>query len=158
MQNTYIIFIIAIILGVGIFTYFIYINHSKNNQTITVTTKNNSTISNNNQTSNTTTKTYNRIKLSNSQYYSISYKIFPGPLSSATLRALTGIEMSNTTVSNGTEIRISMNNNLISNVSVPKNDSLYFIEASYGDDFSNYEGSLGDDGIILVNNSGYIIQ
>lgn len=36
-------------------------------------------------------------------------------------------------------------------------DKIYFIEASFGDDSSNQEFNLGDDGVIATNSQGHII-
>jgi hypothetical protein len=156
MRVNILLFVMALVIVAAVFLYIIHTNKISTTYLIKNTSAINSTTVNNNSTA-TKSSNPNAIKLVNSQYASISYKIFPGPQSAQSLKALIGIEMSNITISNGTKIELSMNNNPISNVYVPKNDSLYFIEASYGDDFGSYEGSLGDDGIILVNSSGYII-
>ena len=146
------LFVVVVVIVAAVFLYII-----NTNKTSIVYQSKNPNITNSNTTANKSLNV-NAIKLANSQYTGISYKIFPGPQNTQSLKALIGIEMSNNTISNGTKITLSMNNNPISTIYVPKNDSLYFIEASYGDDFGNYEGSLGDDGILIVNSSGYIVS
>lgn len=96
--------------------------------------------------------------LQSSQYAQFAYKIYPGTLDAQAQSALTGFTMHSSTLANGTaEMNLTVNNIVVAKVLVPQGDSLYFIETAFGDDFSNYDSSLGDDGIILVNQAGYIM-
>ena len=98
------------------------------------------------------------IRLQDSQYAPYSYKIFPGPLSSQAQSALAGFSMQNRTFSNGTAIiNLSANGQTAASFTVTANDSVYFVETSFGDDQGHYDGSLGDDFVLLVNQTGYIV-
>ena len=158
MRINVLLFVVILVIVAAVFLYVIYMNKISTVYLAKNANINNSPNTNNSNKTVTNSPTINAIKLANSQYDGISYKIFPGPQNAQSLRALIGIKMLNNTISNGTKITLSMNNNTISTVYIPKNDSLYFIEASYGDDFGSYEGSLGDDGIIIVNSTGYIVS
>jgi len=40
----------------------------------------------------------------------------------------------------------------------PANDRVYFVEASFGDDSGNSEYNYGDDGVVVTDSSGRIVQ
>jgi len=90
----------------------------------------------------------------------VSYQIYPGPESSQAKTATAGFNIS---------VKLSGNNELVS-VSVPgsgsppqtstfqKGDVVYFVETSLGDDSGSSDYSAGDDGIIVTNSQGRIIE
>ncbi|MDA8270787.1 MAG: hypothetical protein M0Z39_05200 [Actinomycetota bacterium] len=98
--------------------------------------------------------------LSSTQYASVSYRIYPGPESAQAKAATAGF---------GISVKLSGNSEIVS-VSVPgssstpqtstfqKGDSIYFIETSLGDDSGNSDYSGGDDGIIVTNSQGRIVE
>ncbi len=98
--------------------------------------------------------------LSSTQYASVSYRIYPGPESAQAKAATAGFNIS---------VKLSGNSEIVS-VSVPgssstpqtstfqKGDSIYFIETSLGDDSGNSDYSGGDDGIIVTNSQGRIVE
>lgn len=97
-------------------------------------------------------------KLNDSPFAQYSYRIFPGPLSQQAILALAGFQMQNTTYQNGTtRVAFYVNGAPVENITVQKNYSIYIVETSYGDDRGNYDGSLGDDALLLVNQTGYIV-
>lgn len=100
------------------------------------------------------------VKFSDSQYANYATQIFPGQLSDAANRAMTGFTMNTTTQANGTtDVTLTQTaSGVVTDVMVPPGYSLYFIETSYGDDPPGYDTSLGDDGIVLVDPNGYISQ
>lgn len=98
--------------------------------------------------------------LSSTQYASLAYQLYPGPLTAKAKVAITGFNV---------QVKVSGNNELVS-VSIPgsssppqtstfpKGDSVYFIEATLGDDSGNSDYSAGDDGIVVTNPQGRIVQ
>ncbi len=98
--------------------------------------------------------------LSSTQYASVAYQVYPGPESAQTKTATAGFNIS---------VKVSGNNEIVS-VSVPgsssapqtstfqKGDSVYFVETSLGDDSGSSDYSMGDDGIIVTNSQGRIIE
>ncbi len=98
--------------------------------------------------------------LSSTQYASVAYRVYPGPESAQTKLATSGFNIS---------VKLSGNNELVS-VSVAgssaapqtstfqKGDSVYFIETTLGDDSGNRDYSGGDDGLIVTNSQGRIVE
>ncbi|NNN18442.1 MAG: hypothetical protein HKL84_01170 [Acidimicrobiaceae bacterium] len=98
--------------------------------------------------------------LSSTQYASVSYRIYPGPESSQAKTATAGFNIS---------VKLSGSNEIVS-VSVPgsssapqtstfpKGDSVYFVETSLGDDSGTSDYNAGDDGIIVTNSQGRIVE
>ena len=41
-------------------------------------------------------------------------------------------------------------------ITLAPGDKLYVVETSFGDDSPGYDGSLGDDGFVIVNKGGYV--
>jgi len=88
-------------------------------------------------------------------------QIAPGPLSDAAKAALSGFAMDSAQQPDGsllitlTETERSITNQ----VTLKNGQTLYFIETSYGDDpIPNGETSLGDDGYVVVDQNGYVVQ
>lgn len=98
--------------------------------------------------------------LSSTQYASLAYQIYPGPITAKAKIATTGFNV---------QVKISGNNELVSvavpgstsppqTSTFPKGDSVYFIEATLGDDSGNSDYSAGDDGVVVTNPQGRIVQ
>lgn len=100
---------------------------------------------------------------SSSPYSQVSYQIFPGPLSSVAKEMMAGIKMATSTNPDGS-IKLSINptSSNIKGLSynLASGDKVYIIETSLGEDnpSSNYDGIYSDDGAIVVNSAGYIIN
>ena len=101
------------------------------------------------------------VKFSDLPVSSASVQIAPGPLSDAAKAALSGFTMSSAQQSDGsllvtlTETQRGASNQ----VTLKPGQTLYFIETSYGDDpLPNGETSLGDDGYMVVDQNGYVVQ
>lgn len=98
--------------------------------------------------------------LSSTQYASVAYRLYPSPASSRAKLATSGFNIS---------VKLSGNNEVIS-VSVAgssapsqtskfqKGDIVYFVETAFGDDSGNRDYSGGDDGIIVTNAQGRIVE
>jgi hypothetical protein len=44
------------------------------------------------------------------------------------------------------------------NKTYPASDHIYFVEASLGDDSGNAEYNFGDDGVVVTDASGHVVQ
>ncbi len=97
---------------------------------------------------------------SSTPYAQFAYLVSASPLSSQAQAVLAGFNLTRTQNQNGT---ITMAITLLANgqkqeVNLMPGDKLYFIETSFGDDSFGGESNLGDDGIVLVNANGYVVQ
>jgi hypothetical protein len=93
-------------------------------------------------------------------YKQYAFQIYPGEISPQTERALAGFQLS--VQDQGDKVSVTLkalsSRYKDAEVVIDKADTAYFIETSMGDDPSNVENNLGDDGIIVVNPQGYILQ
>ena len=88
-------------------------------------------------------------------------QIAPGPLSDAAKAALSGFTMDSVQQADGSQlITLTETARGMSNqVTLKPGQTLYFVETSYGDDpMPNGETSLGDDGYVVVDQNGYVVQ
>jgi len=98
--------------------------------------------------------------LSSTQYASAAYQVYPGQEDSQTRLATAGFDI-HVTPSGGT---ITLSVSAIGSTqgpqtsSYPATDHVYFIEASFGDDSGNSEYNYGDDGVVVTDASGRIVQ
>lgn len=162
-----VLFLLGIILASVIFLYKESNSISKSNGSVyttiySVTTTqiiatSNATSSNNVGTS---VQSNSTVLFSSSQIYPYSYLIYPGSLSSNAKAALSGFTIMNRTLANGsTELFIEEQRYGINqSITLASNDKLYFIETTFSEDGFGNDGSLSDDGFVVVNSKGYIIQ
>ncbi len=120
--------------------------------------------SNSTTTAKGTTTTYaaantSAILFSSSQYAHMAYVLYPSTPGSAQYQAA-GFNVSITQAVNGSIVAMisSLSDPTVNSTFTFNNtDTLYFIDSSLGDDSPpSGEYSLGDDGVILVNSTGYI--
>lgn len=97
---------------------------------------------------------------SSEPYYSSSYLIAPGNLSQQSRTALDGYNMVVDRLANGYEnITLSVGGTKASGVlALSPGSKLYIVETSFGDDGPGYDGSLADDGFVVVNQNGYVVN
>jgi hypothetical protein len=100
-----------------------------------------------------------KILFSSTPYYNYAYLISTANISNGAKAALSGFNLSETKLSNGTsEYKITLSATGASQVLyLKKGYNLYMIEASYGDDGLGNEYSISDDGFVVVNQSGYLL-
>ncbi len=100
------------------------------------------------------------VRFDDSPYKRYAFQLYPGEISSQTKRALSGFELS--VQDEGGKVRVTLkalsSQYRDAQTVIDKGDTAYFIETSMGDDPSGLEQDLGDDGIIVVNPQGYILQ
>ncbi len=90
-------------------------------------------------------------------YYGYSYQIAPGSLSAQSKAALDGYTMTTSQTPGGENVTISISGRS-STVTLASGETLYVVETSFGDDGPGYEGSLADDGFVLVGQNGYVVN
>jgi hypothetical protein len=97
--------------------------------------------------------------LASTQYASVAYRIYPSPINSSTRSAMAGFQISfKRTGSKVVMTIVSQGSSQPpTHQTYAASDKVYFIEASFGDDSSNQEFNLGDDGVIATNAQGRII-
>lgn len=99
-------------------------------------------------------------RLSSTSYASYAYQLYPGPVSSNSRLAEAGF--SATFHRHGSNVvmvfSIPGSGQPPMTRTYPASDKIYFIEANFGDDSSNQEFNAGDDGLIVTNAQGRIID
>ena len=89
----------------------------------------------------------------------MAYQIWPGPVSRAASQALTGLAISVHQRGGGLAVAASARGQgpPVSHL-YPGGVRVYVVEASLGDDSGNLDYSLGDDGVVVTDAQGRIIQ
>ncbi len=97
---------------------------------------------------------------SSTQVSGYSYQIYPGQISPQARAALTGFNMSQYALANGSEmVNISLSGtNQQQSIVLKPGYKLYIIETTFGDDGYHFDSSLGDDGFVMVDPNGYVVQ
>ena len=98
-------------------------------------------------------------KLSSQAYASRSFRVWPGPVSSAARAAATGLVITVHRHGSGIMVAASVAGQ---SPAAPRfyttGASVYVIEATLGDDSGNTDFNLGDDGIVVTDAQGRIVQ
>lgn len=98
--------------------------------------------------------------LSSTQYASYAYRLYPGVRSTQARLATAGYTVEVTPGPSTITVRVSAagGGQGAQTSSYPAGDRVYFVEASFGDDSGDAEYNTGDDGLIVTNNAGRIVQ
>lgn len=97
--------------------------------------------------------------LSSTQYASFAYRLYPGQETSQAQAATSGFDIRVTPGKNTITVKISSVGSAPGRGSVyPAGDQVYFLETSFGDDSGGSDYNYGDDGVIITNSSGRIVQ
>jgi hypothetical protein len=99
--------------------------------------------------------------LASTPYGQVAYQVFPGPLSSAATQAIDGFSFRFTPLGPTEErvrIYVAGQGTALTSQVFPRADRLYFIETSFGDDAPATDLNGGDDGIIMTDQAGHILQ
>jgi hypothetical protein len=98
--------------------------------------------------------------LSSTQYASYAYQLYPGQEGSQARLATAGFDIRITPGPGAFTVSVSATGSTqgAQNSTHPANDHVYFIEASFGDDSGNSEYNYGDDGVVVTNASGRIVE
>jgi hypothetical protein len=97
--------------------------------------------------------------LSSEPFASVAYKIWPGPVSSTARQALTGLTISVHNRGSGLAVTAAARGQGAAATHLYRGGvRVYVVEASMGDDSGNSDYSLGDDGLVVTDAQGRIIQ
>ena len=97
--------------------------------------------------------------LSSEPFASVAYQIWPGPVSSTANQALIGLTISVHKRASGLAVTAAVRGQGTATTRLyPGGVRVYVIEASLGDDSGNSDYSLGDDGLVVTDAQGRIIQ
>jgi hypothetical protein len=97
--------------------------------------------------------------LSSQSYASYSFVVWPVKPSQAAKAALTGLSVTVHRQGNGISVVAGVNGQAAGTPHFyPTGDRVYVVEASMGDESGNTDYNLGDDGIIVTDAHGRIVQ
>lgn len=89
----------------------------------------------------------------------MAYRIWPGPAGSAASQALTGLAVSVHQRASGLAVSAAARGQGPATSRLyPGGVRVYVVEASLGDDSGNLDYSLGDDGVVVTDAQGRIVQ
>lgn len=98
--------------------------------------------------------------LSSTPYASYTYQLYPGTASAVARQALAGF--SYTAQKSGSSVdftlHISSGGQAPVQHTYPAADHIYFVEENFGDDSGNSEYNFGDDGLLVTDASGHVVQ
>jgi len=99
--------------------------------------------------------------LSSTQYAGYTYQLYPGTPSVTARQALAGFSFT-ASPSNGS-VQFTLNSLAggpppVNKKAYPAGDHIYFVEANFGDDSGNSEYNFGDDGVVVTDASGHVVQ
>lgn len=98
--------------------------------------------------------------LASTPYAAYAFQVYPGDLSSTTKQALSGFDVSVKRAGSTIRVTVALIGSPQPGVdqTYPAEDHVYFVETSLGDDSGNGEFNLGDDGIVITDAQGRIVQ
>ena len=98
--------------------------------------------------------------LSSTSYAPYSFRVYPGPESLQTRQATAGFRLQVTPQSGSFRLRVAAagSGQGAQTSSFPSGDRVYFIEASLGDDSGDLDYNFGDDGVVVTDASGHVVQ
>ncbi|HYS32165.1 MAG TPA: hypothetical protein VEM58_07875 [Streptosporangiaceae bacterium] len=98
-------------------------------------------------------------KLSSQSYASYAFQVWPGPLSQAARAAQTGLVIKVQRHGAGIMVTAGVAGQTASAPKFyPAGAKVYVIEAAMGDDSGNSDYNLGDDGLVVTDSLGRIVQ
>jgi len=96
--------------------------------------------------------------LASTQYASYAYQVYPGSLSSQAQLALTGFTVHVTPGPTTITVKVSATGSAPQSSNYPLGDKVYFVETTLGDDSGVSDYNFGDDGILVTNAAGRIVE
>ncbi len=97
--------------------------------------------------------------LSSQSYASYSFQVWPGTPGATAKAAMTGLSISVRRTGSGISVRAGVNGQPRAAAHLyPGGARVYVVEASLGDDASNSDYNLGDDGVLVTDAHGRILQ
>ena len=97
--------------------------------------------------------------LSSQSYASYAFQVWPGVLSSPARAAMTGLAISVHRSGQGISVTAGVSGQPATSPALyPSGAKVYVIETSLGDDANDTDYNLGDDGLVVTDSSGRIVQ
>lgn len=98
--------------------------------------------------------------LSSTQFAGYAYRIYPGPETSRTRQATAGFTVQVNPRAGAIVVSIAPtgSNQSAQTATYPSSDRVYFIETTFGDDATDVDYNGGDDGLVVTNAQGYVVQ
>ncbi|HUZ23908.1 MAG TPA: hypothetical protein VMV07_09080 [Streptosporangiaceae bacterium] len=96
--------------------------------------------------------------LSGQSFAQYSYQVWPGAPDAAARAALTGLSVSVHRQGSGISVAAGVSGQPGTSRFYPQGTRVYVIEASLGDDSGNSDYNMGDDGLVVTNAQGRILQ
>jgi hypothetical protein len=98
--------------------------------------------------------------LSSTQFAPYALLIYPGPESSQARQATAGFTIRITPHPRTIELSVAASGSgqAAQTSTFRAGDRVYFVEASLGDESGNVDYNFGDDGVVVTNAQGYIVQ
>jgi hypothetical protein len=97
--------------------------------------------------------------LSSTQYAPYAFEIYPATPSSQARLAETGFHISVTSGPTKITVHVTVSgSSAAQNSSYALGDRVYFVETTFGDDSGDSDYNLGDDGILVTDPNGRIVQ
>jgi hypothetical protein len=97
-------------------------------------------------------------KLSTQSYAQYSFRVWPGTPSAAAKAALTGLTVRVRREGSGLSVTAGVSGQHAAPRFYANGARVYVVEASMGDDSNNSDYSLGDDGLVVTDAQGRILQ
>lgn len=96
--------------------------------------------------------------LSSESFASYSYKVWPGAPSPAAKSAMTGLSISVRKTGSGVSVSAGASGQQTAAHAYPGGAQVYVVEASMGDEAGTSDYNLGDDGVVVTDVHGRIVQ
>jgi hypothetical protein len=96
--------------------------------------------------------------LSSESFASYSYQVWPGAPSAAAKTAMTGLSISVHKTGSGISVTAGVSGQQGTARAYPGGARVYVVEASMGDEAGNADYNLGDDGVVITDAHGRIVQ
>lgn len=98
--------------------------------------------------------------LSSTQFAGYAYRIYTGPQTSRTRQATAGFTVQVNPHAGVIVVSIAPagSNQSAQTATYPSSDRVYFIETTFGDDATDVDYNGGDDGLVVTNAQGYVVQ
>jgi hypothetical protein len=100
------------------------------------------------------------VQFSSWQFAQYSYQVYPGPTNGDAQTAMAGFDLSVQDQGNSVVVYLKALSSRYQDAqfTVAKGDTAYFVETTLRDDPNNQESDLNDDGVVVVDPQGYLLQ
>lgn len=98
--------------------------------------------------------------LSSTSYAPYAFRVYPGPESTQARQATAGFRVQVTPRGGMIELSFSAAGSTqgAQTATFPPSDRVYFVEATFGDDSGDVDYNSGDDGLVVTDASGHVVQ